>query len=204
MDINLEDLELSLTSTESLHASPRAPAFSPITPEHSLSVTCSSTPQQTDPLSSPDITASQHVDQPDLVPISCSSPKPATSKWSGFKVVIDNIDMHIKPRHQTFERQARSIHYVNAYATLDRIDLSDYSTQTTGGEVSIASLLPTSSDRESVLDNFAVLAGRILCQCIPALQELTGLETSHIHHTYSMEMNRKSDIVCNPHVTCKT
>ena len=174
LDINLEHLELSFTSIDSLHASPRAPAFSPITPQPLLSITCTPTPQHTETFSSPTISASQHLDQSQLVPISCSSPKPATSqKWSGFKVVMDNIHMNLKPRHQTFERQTRSIHYVNTCAVLDRIDLSNCSTCTTGREV---------SDREKILDNFAVLAARILCQCVPVLQELTGLETSHIRH----------------------
>ena len=200
IDISLEHFESSFTSMKSPHASPLAPAFSPITPQRShdsLSIFCTPTPQHVGTSSSPNPMAVQHLDQPKFVPISCSSPKPATSqKWSGFKVVLDNIDMNLKPRHQTFERRTRSIHYVNAYAVLDRVDLSNCSTLITDSEVSIASLLPTDNDRKNILDNFAVLAGRMLCQCMPVFQGIPGLETSHIHHMYSEEMSSRSEIVC--------
>lgn len=43
----------------------------------------------------------------------CSSPMQAKQgKWSGFKIVIDNIRVNLRPWHQTFVRQTKSIHYL--------------------------------------------------------------------------------------------
>ena len=197
---------------ESTHASPSAPVFSPITPQmltHNPLTTVdtpgSATPQQTSPIGQSNVQSpmpANHSGHSEFYPVSCSSPKPASSpKWSGFKVVIDNIDMNLKLRHQTFERRTRSIHYVNTYAALDRIDLSKCSTMTSDTQVSVASILPNDGDRRNILENFAVLAGRILCQCIPVLQGIPGLETSHIRHVYSEEMSSRTELVCEFHFT---
>ena len=59
-------------------------------------------------------------------------------------------------------------------------------------------ILPCASDHEALMDNLVVLAGRILCEAIPALREIPGLTTDHIHHSYYKEMSSKSEIVsCN-------
>ena len=195
--------------TSSNLTSPKAPAFSPITPQHTNthSPLCtnmgSSTPLQVNPCLVPPSSQGMLLSQPTspslgshsvMPPLYASSPMAAKRvAWSGFKVVIDNIDM---TRHQTFERQTKSIHYVNSYAVRDRIDLSSYcTTEVTNTELSVKSLLPTEDDRKCILTNFAVLAARILCESIPALQEIPDLSTRHIIHMHSEEMNSKSDIV---------
>ena len=55
---------------------------------------------------------------------SVSSPLPP---WYGFKLIGDNIDKNVKPRHQTMEHRGSSLHYFNCYAVLDRVNLSDHS-----------------------------------------------------------------------------
>lgn len=142
------------------------------------------------------------------LPLAASSPKTSKrSMWPGFKIVIDNLDMNLRPRHQTFERQTKSIHYVNCYAVRDRIDLSRFSASAHSEqkEVSFASILPSDDDRKAIMDNFVLLAGRILCESIPQLQEIPHLATQHILHEHSNEMGCKSEIVCKPkHIsTCR-
>ena len=44
-----------------------------------------------------------------------------------YRIVGDNIDKTIKPRHMTSEHQTQSLHYFNAYAVRDRIDLPSFS-----------------------------------------------------------------------------
>ena len=132
-------------------------------------------------------------------PLAASSPNVTKPwKWSGFKLVIDNIDMNLRPRHQTFERQTKSIHYVNCYAVRDRVDLSSYSNTNIRHVVPIESLLPLEDDRRSIMGNFVILAGRILCESIPALCQIPHLATQHILHPHSKEMNSKSEIVRKP------
>ena len=45
----------------------------------------------------------------------------------GFKLVGDNIDKTIRPRHKTIDMKSQSLHYFNAYAVLDRVNLSLFS-----------------------------------------------------------------------------
>ena len=121
------------------------------------------------------------------------------NEWCGFKIAMDNIDMNIRPRHQTFERQTQSLHYVNSFALKDRIDFSSFEHATVNTVLHPESLhdvlLPSASDREALMANFVILAGRILCDAIPALNKIPGLTTKHIEHLYSKEMSTKSGIV---------
>ena len=43
---------------------------------------------------------------------------------AGVKLVFDNIDKTVKPRHMTLESQTTSLNYVQAIAVKDRIDYS--------------------------------------------------------------------------------
>lgn len=90
---------------------------------------------------------------------------------AGFKSVLDNIDMNLRPRHQTFERHTQSIYLVNTFAVRDRINFSrhDSTLQTRENTVSVDSLLPSASDGDSIMTNFVILAGRIFQDSIPAL-----------------------------------
>ena len=49
---------------------------------------------------------------------------------TGYKIVFDNIDKNIKPRFMRSDFQTRSLHYVNSYAVKDRIDFSQFSSET--------------------------------------------------------------------------
>ena len=87
--------------------SPDAPPYSPLT----TGVLPTSTPE-----SSP--TAMSHDALP---PISTSeglltvvSPDNPARPWYGFKLVGDNIDKNVRPRHQTLQRQTQSFHYFNS------------------------------------------------------------------------------------------
>ena len=39
-----------------------------------------------------------------------------------YKLVGDNIDKVVKPRHMRIDHQAKSLHYFHSYAVKDRID----------------------------------------------------------------------------------
>ena len=50
----------------------------------------------------------------------------ANTLTAGFKIVFDNIDSTIRPRHMTEERRPVSLHNVHAYAVKDRVDYSAF------------------------------------------------------------------------------
>jgi hypothetical protein len=54
------------------------------------------------------------------------TPQPASSNidFPTFKIVIDNVDKSVKPRHETSEHHNQSLHYVHGYAVKDRINVS--------------------------------------------------------------------------------
>lgn len=186
--------------------SPEAPPFSPITPqaslaqnESSLCVSTLSSALSGAHMCNSVITSTPCPQNPapsfSVLPLLPTSSPVVPEKWAGFKIVIDNIDMNIRPRYQTFERQTKSIHYVNAYAVRDRIDLSCSSSTEVNSEVSIDSHLPDDNDRENILANFVILVGRILCELIPALKDIPNLSTQRILHQFTKEMDTKSEIV---------
>ena len=175
-------------------ASPEAPPFSPITPQNVVT--------SDDSIDMSHSTVIQDSNSGTLcVPLATSSPlcfsSPTSGEWAGYKLVMDNIDMNLRPRHQTFERQTQSIHYVNIYAVRDRIDFSRYSDVVPNYDSSSlpACILPSEEDHVAIMNNFAILAGRILQQVIPALQDMPHLTTDHIKHAYYKEMSSKSKIV---------
>ena len=60
---------------------------------------------------------SSTVSQPE--PVTTSSPVPgnqrAECQTSSMKLVLDNIDKTVKPRHQTSDAQTKSLHYIQVY-----------------------------------------------------------------------------------------
>lgn len=103
--------------------------------------------------------------------------------------------MNVHPRHQTFDRQTQSIHYVNAYAVRDRLDFSGLEETLPTAQLSTDELLPTECDRTSMMANFVILAGRILWELIPALRKIPNIVTDHIKHANYKEMSSKSQTV---------
>ncbi|KAL5475266.1 hypothetical protein EMCRGX_G027343 [Ephydatia muelleri] len=100
------------------------------------------------------------------------------TKWSGFKLVGDNIDKTIKPRDMRLNKQATSLHYFNVYAVKDRIDFSHLS-----------------KDDNGLIHNFETLVTRILVQHVPGLQLISSKVNCHIEHKYSKQMSQKSKVI---------
>ena len=85
--------------------------------------------------------------QADVVPVHSSSGDAAASRSvnTGHKMVFDNIDMNVKPRHMTSDRQTRSLHYVQSYALKDRVNYDNLSNELPT-EVCVFDVLPTNED----------------------------------------------------------
>ena len=122
--------------------------------------------------------------------------------WYGFKLVGDNIDKNVRPRHQTLQRQTQSFHYFTSYAIKDRLDLSVMSDNPSAQDVEaidVNTILPSAEDHEEILKNFALIAGRIIVKYISALEKIPSLTKEHITHCFYPEMSKQSKVVscCN-------
>jgi L1 cell adhesion molecule like protein len=123
------------------------------------------------------------------------------SQWSGFKIVGDNLDKTVKPRHMRSDHQNVSLHYFHSIAVTDRIDFSNLPdtppAKPTPSLKSVSqSLLPTSTDNQILRKNFTVHISRILAQNMPFISHtFSDVIDWHISHQYSKEMARKSEVV---------
>lgn len=107
--------------------------------------------------------------------------------WT-FKLVGDNIDKTIKPRHMTLDNPTKSLHYFNVYAVNDRVDISHLSDTPQELDVttfSYRSILPSMADKEALEKNFSFLVIRILRKYIPFFSKFAAGVGHHIQHQYS-------------------
>ena len=124
-------------------------------------------------------------------------PAPALP-WHGFKLVGDNLDKHVKPRHMTMNKQCQSLNYFHSYAVKDRINLSQYSSNSSCIDIGrdVLNLLPSNEVHMKLLKNIRVLVARILVDNVPVFQlYFEDAVERHITHTYSFQMSQKSEVV---------
>ena len=81
---------------------------------------------------------SQTMSRPDLnsTPSSCS----------GYKFVIDNIDMGVKPKYQRVDSQNQSLYYIQVYAVKDQVDFGQLSSTPPPPGRSVYELPPSTMD----------------------------------------------------------
>ena len=120
------------------------------------------------------------------------------TEWRGVKIVGDNLDININPRHQTMTNQTKSLHCFQSYAVKDRINLSNYcdippSIKPT--EDILFSFLPSDIDKTSIISNFAFLWTRILIEYLPEFRKFKDDIPKHIIHQHYDEMSTKSSVV---------
>jgi len=133
------------------------------------------------------------------------SPLPITSQEEsehvnstfGFKLVGDNVDKDVKPRHMRINHQTKSLHYFNVLAIQDRIPtfhLSEERMSTPTLEIN--DFLPSNNDYTALKNSFAILISRILCNHMEFFKKVFGKHvTYHIPHKYSAEMCKPSNVV---------
>lgn len=115
-----------------------------------------------------------------------------------FKLVGDNVDKYVKPRHETTDRHASSLHYFHMYGVKDRCDISTFEDNPSLPSISNFSsdaILPSSTDYDAMVDNYTVLAARIIQKHIPFFQKNVPPVEQHIPHIHSSEMTKTSDVV---------
>ena len=120
------------------------------------------------------------------------------STWSGFKIVGDNLDHTVRPRHMSLDRQTRSLNYFNSYAVRDRINLSSFSSfkPVIDTDVNFDDILPSPMVHSNLMKNMATLVSRILVDNLEVFKfYFEDAVERHILHTYSKDMEKKSEVV---------
>ena len=122
--------------------------------------------------------------------------------WDGFRVIGDNLDKNVRPRFRRIDRGTQSLHFFHVYAAKDRVNLSNVTDSpssflnTPVAELPVQSLLPTSSDNQSLFSDFSVLVSRVLVSKLQYFSTTFGdIVVKHIQHEFSKEMAEKSETV---------
>jgi hypothetical protein len=96
------------------------------------------------------------------------------------------------------DHQSQSLHYVQLYAALDRIDFSYLPNNEPLGDVSklaLSSFLPDVDDCSKLREHYAILIGRILVKKLSFFEIFADCTPQHIVHRYSEAMSKKSELV---------
>lgn len=121
---------------------------------------------------------------------------------SSFKLVGDNLDKSVRPRHETVDTHSSSLHYFHAFAVKDRCDTSKLADAASQPHIDLDSfsldiILPREEDYSALLENYAIIAARIIQKHVPFFNKNVPRVLRHIHHCHSVEMSQKSDVVCS-------
>ena len=144
------------------------------------------------------ISEMSRLSTPPPLPTQEDNAEPSLSNWHGFKVVGDNVDKTIKPRHMREDRQTKSVHYFQIYAVEDRVNLSESSEEprVPGQDPPLNEILPSPEDNRAMIANLTTIVTRILAEHVPFIKENLGDAVArHIPHPYSSEMAKKSNVV---------
>ena len=165
------------SSMSELEVSYIPPTYSPV---HLSDGDCNSPPRIERVLTSSLIEASADPDQQVAVDLNTNVRAdvstlnmngPSLSPWSGFKIVMDNVDKNFRPRYQRVGHTTKSLHCVHMFASKDRIDLSSFSnSRPLQANVTPNDILPSSSDLTVIKEHFKVLVSRFVLLLLQLLK----------------------------------
>jgi len=121
---------------------------------------------------------------------------------STFKFVADNVDFYIRPRQETLDHHAYSLHCTHMMAVKDRVDcsvLSDTPRSVNVESVNFETVLPNDNDLKGLKENLTILLSRTVRAHMPFFRKYISIKAvpQHIQHQFSSEMSSKSDVVRN-------
>ena len=94
-----------------------------------------------------------------LKPINMSN-SPSTN-WSGFKLVIDNLDKNFRHTFKRSDGKTQSMHICHVFGAIDRIDFSSYcDDDPVNISVDVEKLLLTDDDKLKVKEDAVILVSR--------------------------------------------
>lgn len=111
--------------------------------------------------------------------------------------VGDNLDMRIKPRIMTSEKQTKDIHFYMSKVVVSRISAKLKQMDKTSAPVSEAEKIENYVNNEDELEklqySYEVIISRILADHFPSCKFMRKLYPAHIPHELSSEMKEKSE-----------
>lgn len=121
--------------------------------------------------------------------------KHESQKPPGYQLIGDNLDIHVKVKHMSSERQNKNIHRFALNAIQDRInglDLLDDKPIKDVLEMENIEFLPSITDNEDLLHDLIPLCARIAIEKLPAFECFRDVKVCHIPHRYSQVTKQKS------------
>lgn len=115
-----------------------------------------------------------------------------------YRLVIDNYDQEIKARVQSSSTNNTSVHVTNGYAVKNRVikqDLSKSKPQKSLGDLEMIDVLPGTDVIDTIKDDLVHLIPRTLVRYLPAYSRFKKTVIYHIPHSFSKEMESKSEMV---------
>lgn len=100
-----------------------------------------------------------------------------TQEAFGFKIVGDNIDKNVRPRHNREDRKTISMHCYHSYTVRDRVSIRGLSdTNPNMKDINLLSIpvdvvLPSFADQQAIKHNFTLLVSRILVEHLQYFKE---------------------------------
>ena len=113
-----------------------------------------------------------------------------------YQIIGDNnIDLYVKTKHISSEKQNKSIHWFAMNAVQDRVTgnaLDNLRPIKSIMKMENKEFLPSFHDNQDLLHDFIPLFARVLVDKIPAMQTFKSVVVKHIPHKYSNEMKKKT------------
>ena len=123
-----------------------------------------------------------------------------SSRPTKYQIIGDNVDMHIKTKHQSTSSPNKSIHWFHMYAVKDRVvapNLLDEKPIGPAEKLQPGEFLPSAKDNQDLLHDFIPLFARVVVDEIPAFKKaFKDVVVRHIPHEYSEIVAQKSEQVC--------
>ena len=122
-------------------------------------------------------------------------------RWQQFNIVLDNVDMFVRPRHDDSSKSNKMYHMVQAIAVKDRVlPEIDHEPNVPIDSLKPADVYANQSDIAHLKQLMAEIVVQVLAE-MPALQNLK-LKRESKKHVYSPLMTRKSEVVSKYHISC--
>ena len=114
------------------------------------------------------------------------------------RVVGDNFDLLIKVRQMLLEHRNKSHHWFNLLVVFSRVSSSHLQNNAPIRSLTtypVTSYLLNENEMEDILNDFAILSSRVLCEHLKFLSRFKDVLVKHIPHEYSKEMSDKSQVL---------